>query len=36
MWETTKIDIGGKNPADVNLAIIEHQVRFIDTVKYFQ
>ena len=31
MWETTKINIGGKNPAD-----IENQVRFIDTVKCFQ
>ena len=36
MWETTGIDNGGKNPTDVNFAIIRHQVRFIDTVKYFQ
>ena len=36
MWETTEIVIGGKNPTDVNFAIIRNQVRFIDTVKYFQ
>ena len=36
MRETTGIDIGGKNPTDVNFAINRHQVRFIDTVKYFQ
>ena len=36
MWETTGIDIGGKNPTDVTFAIIRNQVRFIDTVKYFQ
>ena len=36
VWETTGIDNGGKNPTDVNFAIIRHQVRFIDTVKYFQ
>ena len=33
---TKQINIGGKNPTDVNFAIIKHQVRFIDTVKYFQ
>ena len=31
MCETTKINIGGKNPAD-----FENQVHFIDTVKCFQ
>ena len=36
MWETTEISIGGKNPTDVNFTIIRNQVRFIDTVKYFQ
>ena len=36
VWETTEISIGGKKPTDVNFAIIRNQVRFIDTVKYFQ
>lgn len=36
VWETTSINVGGKNPTDVNFAIIENQVRFIDTVKYYQ
>ena len=36
MWETTGIDIGGKNPTDINFAIICNHVRFIVTVKYFQ
>ena len=36
MWETTNINIGGKNPTDVNFALIENQVRLIDTVKYYQ
>ena len=36
IWETTEIAISGKNPTDVNFAIIRNQVRFIDTVKYFQ
>ena len=36
VWETTDIFIGGKNPTDVNFAIIQNQVRFIDTVKYYQ
>ena len=36
VWETTEIAIGGKNPIDVNFAIIRNQVWFIDTVKYFQ
>ena len=36
VWETTEISIGGNNPTDVNFAIIRNQVRFIDTVKYFQ
>ena len=36
VWKTTQIVIGEKNPTDVNFAIIRNQVRFIDTVKYFQ
>ena len=36
IWETSDSSIGGKNPTDVNFAIIKNQVRFIDTVKYFQ
>lgn len=36
MWETTGVEIGGKNPTDVNFAITRNKVRFIDTVKYFQ
>ena len=36
VWETTDIAIGGRNPTDVNFVIIRNQVRFIDTVKYFQ
>ena len=36
VWETSDISIGGRNPTDVNFAIIKNQVRFIDTVKYFQ
>ena len=35
VWETSGIEIGGRNPTDVNFAIIRNQVRFIDTVKYF-
>ena len=36
VWETTEIVICGKNPTDVNFAIIRNQIRFINTVKYFQ
>ena len=36
MWETTDIQIDGQNPTDINFAIIQNQVRFIDTTKYFQ
>ena len=36
VWETTDISIRGKNPTDVSFAIIENQVRFIDTIKYYQ
>ena len=36
VWESTDINIGGKNTTDINFAIIRDQVRFIDTTKYFQ
>ena len=36
VWETTDINIGGKNPTSINFAIMHNQVRFIDTVQYYQ
>ena len=36
VWETSEISIGGKNLTNVNFTIIRNQVKFIDTVKYFQ
>ena len=36
VWRTQEIHIGAKNPSNVNFAIIKNQVKFIDTVKYFQ
>ena len=36
VWETSGIEIGGKNSTDVSFAIIRNQVRFIDTVKFLQ
>ena len=36
VWEITDIFIGGKNPTDVNFAIAQNQVRFIDTFKSYQ
>ena len=36
MWETTDIKIGAKNASNINFAVIGNQVRFIDTIKYFQ
>ena len=36
VWETTDIKIGGKNASNINFAAIANQVRFIDTIKYFQ
>ena len=36
MWETTHIKIGAKNGSNINFALIGNQVRFIDTIKYFQ
>ena len=35
-WRTTNLSIGGKNLTSVNYANISDQVKFIDTVKYFQ
>ena len=36
IWETSGINIGGSNPTNVNFVLIKNQMRFIDTVKYFQ
>ena len=36
VWETSEISICGKNLTNVNFTIIRNQVKFIDTVKYFQ
>ena len=36
VWETIDISISGKNSTSVTLPIIGIQVRFIDTVKYYQ
>ena len=36
VWETTDIAIGAKTPSNVTFAMIRGQVRFIDTIKYFQ
>ena len=36
VWETTDINIGAKNASNLNFATIGNQVRFIDTIKYFQ
>ena len=36
VWETSHIAIGGRNPTDVNFAITRNQVRFINTIKFFQ
>ena len=36
MWETTKIKIGAENASNINFALIGNQVRFIDTIRYFQ
>ena len=35
-WESTDINIGGKNPTSINFAILQNQVRFIDMIKYYQ
>ena len=36
VWETTDIKIGAKNASNINFATIGNQVRFTDTIKYFQ
>ena len=36
VWETADINIGGKDPTNINFAIIQNQLRFIDTIKYYQ
>ena len=36
MWETSDISISGKNPTNINFAIKRNQVKFIETIKYFQ
>ena len=36
VWETTDINIGGKNPTSITFEIIHNQIRLIDTVKYYQ
>ena len=36
VWETTQIKIGAKNASNINFLLIGNQVRFIDTIKYFQ
>ena len=36
VWETNEIFAGGKKPTDVNFAIVQNQVRFIDAIKYYQ
>ena len=36
MWETTQIKTGPKNASNINFALIGNQVRFIDTIKYYQ
>ena len=36
VWETSRIKIGSKNASNINIELIGNQVRFIDTIKYFQ
>ena len=36
VWGTKDISIGGRNPLNVNFALIRDQVKFINSVKYFQ
>ena len=36
VWETTGINIGAKSISNLYFATIGNQVRFIDTIKYFQ
>ena len=36
LWRARGISIGGKSPTDVNFANISNQVKFLNTMKYFQ
>ena len=36
IWKTQDILIGGKNLLNINFAVIENQVKFIVSAKYFQ
>ena len=36
VWRTIDITIGEKKPTDINFASIGNQVKFLDTIKYFQ
>ena len=36
VWKTDDINIGGKNPSNMNFASIGNQIHFVDTIKYFQ
>ena len=36
VWGTTDISIGGQNTTNINYAMIGSQVRFIDSIKFFQ
>ena len=36
VWKTRDITIGGKNPTNINFAIIGNKFIFIDIIKYFQ
>ena len=36
MWRTKQFNIGGKNLTNVPYANIGNQVKFIDTIKYYQ
>ena len=35
VWQTTDINIGEKNPTDINFATIGNQVKFVDTISTF-
>ena len=35
-WRTTDLSIGGKNLTSINFANIANQIKFIDTIRYYQ
>ena len=35
-WRTGDLNIGGKNPTDINFANTGNQIQFLDTIKYIQ